>query len=159
MNSKGSTGWPNRMVIVMLIIPRLKHWICTVKCVQAPSALILCLYSFLKFEVANSKFEKTCVLWQKRWEKGLPVMSIGSKAKASSSLWTRVVCSVWSAIAGSGSAGPESGLSGPATHMKRKWFPLIIIIVTQYTLTSTKDHSPHVKVFNTNRATPLTING
>lgn len=42
-------------------------------------------------------------------------MSMGSKAKASSSLWTRVVCSVWSAIAGRGSAGPESGLSGPAT--------------------------------------------
>ena len=41
-------------------------------------------------------------------------MSIGSKAKASSSLWTRVVCSVWSAMAGRGSAGPESGLSGPA---------------------------------------------
>jgi len=39
----------------------------------------------------------------------LPVMSMGSRAKVSSSLWTRVVCSVWSAMAG---RVFESGLSG-----------------------------------------------
>lgn len=42
-----------------------------------------------------------------------PVMSIGSRAKASSSLGTSVV---WSVIVGNGSTGStESGLSGPPT--------------------------------------------
>lgn len=43
----------------------------------------------------------------------VPVMSMGSRAKASSSLGTRVVCSVWSVVLGRGSTGPDSGLSGP----------------------------------------------
>lgn len=38
---------------------------------------------------------------------------MGSRAKASSSFGTRVVCSVWSVVLGRGSTGPESGLSGP----------------------------------------------
>lgn len=42
----------------------------------------------------------------------LPVMSMGSRAKASSSLGTSVVCSVWSVVLGRASTGPESGLSG-----------------------------------------------
>lgn len=60
---------------------------------------------------------------------------MGSRAKASSSLWTRVVCSVWSAIAGSGSAGPESGLSGPATQKQKQIeFSLNRQKVTQWAL-------------------------
>lgn len=69
----------------------------------------------------------------------LPVMSIGSRAKASSSLWTRVVCSVWSAIAGSGSAGPESGLSGPAKHTDYKhwlWSALKSHVMTTPAMTN-----------------------
>lgn len=42
----------------------------------------------------------------------LPVMSMGSRAKASSSLGTSVVCSVWSVVLGRASTGHESGLSG-----------------------------------------------
>lgn len=51
----------------------------------------------------------------------LPVMSMGSRAKVSSSLCARLVCSAWSVIAGRGSVGPESGLSGaPASDAQQQ---------------------------------------
>lgn len=51
----------------------------------------------------------------------LPVISMGSRAKVSSSLCARLVCSAWSVIAGRGSVGPESGLSGaPASDAQQQ---------------------------------------